>query len=220
MANSDVFTISALLILVMGAVCFYLYTRIKQTEKKLALVEGILLDLKTATEASFLDFPAATSYMLTKDLGDDTFNGMEAEDEDEDEDDDGGIEGGDDFPFEAEESSGNEQDIGTVNVTKSDNTMTVTEESTPAAEPPTKVQIHDIDLELMNVKELIAVARSKGLTVSKTMRKQQIIDAINAATVTVAATANVEEPIEEVSPDGFATESSLLTGSSLGSAPF
>ncbi len=216
MANSDVFTISALLILVMGAVCFYLYTRIKQTEKKLALVEGILLDLKTATEASFLDFPAATSYMLTKDLGDDTFNGMEEED-DEDEDEDGGIEGGDDFP---EESSGNEQDIGTINVTKSDNTMTVTEESTPAAEPPTKVEIHDIDLDLMNVKELIAVARSKGLTVSKTMRKQQIIDAINAATVMAAATTNIEEPIEEVSPDGFVTESSLLTGSSLGSAPF
>jgi hypothetical protein len=56
--SADTFTISAIVLLIMGAVCFYLFTRIKQVEKKLSLMEGILLDLKTANEAGFLGFPA------------------------------------------------------------------------------------------------------------------------------------------------------------------
>ena len=40
----------------------------------------------------------------------------------------------------------------------------------------------------------MAIARSKGLTISKTMRKQQIIDAINAAAaLPVMTTATIEE---------------------------
>ncbi len=196
----------------MGAVCFYLYTRIKQTEKKLALVEGILLDLKTATEASFLDFPAATSYMITKDVGDDGFNPLDDTESTGNEEQEDDTDEMDNFPFESEETNpGN-----TINVTKTD-TIVSAEPTIPATE--SVKESPDIDLELMNVKELIAVARSKGLTVSKTMRKQQIIDAINAATATATA-ATADEQLEEVSPDGFANESSLLTGSTLGSAPF
>lgn len=52
MANgiSDAFTIGVILLLIFGAVCFYLYTRIQQTEKRLNLCENILLDLKVAAE--------------------------------------------------------------------------------------------------------------------------------------------------------------------------
>jgi hypothetical protein len=47
---SDAFTIGVILLLIFGAVCFYLYTRIQQTEKRLNLCENILLDLKVAAE--------------------------------------------------------------------------------------------------------------------------------------------------------------------------
>ena len=210
MGSSDVFTITALLVLIMGAACFYLYTRIKQAEKKLALVEGILLDLKTATEASFMDFPAATSYLLAKDLG--------AEDDEEGEPfipEDITSLGG---PLRSNEEAafGDEEDDD------------IEELEPVASEPETPVQVNKVeemppaaalspDLELLNVKELMAIARSKGLTISKTMRKQQIIAAINAAAPLTTAT------IEDLSTshiDGVVAESDFMTGTTLESAPF
>lgn len=53
----DVFTVGIVLLLLIGAVAFYLYTRIAQVEKHMNLLESILLDLKVATENSFLGFP-------------------------------------------------------------------------------------------------------------------------------------------------------------------
>ena len=217
MGSSDVFTISALLVLIMGAACFYLYTRIKQTEKKLALVEGILLDLKTATEASFMDFPAATSYLLAKDLG---------AEEDEEE------------PFTPEDitylggplrSSFEEAEDSNETAAFGDEEDDNIEELEPVmAEPETPVQVNKVeempavalapDLELLNVKELMAIARSKGLTISKTMRKQQIIDAINAAAHMTIATIDDAAPQSNV--DGVVVESEFMTGTTLDSAPF
>ncbi len=196
MGSSDVFTISALLVLIMGAACFYLYTRIKQAEKKLALVEGILLDLKTATEASFMDFPAATSYLLAKDLG-------AEEDEEEafipESSDESHVAFEDDDEVEDLEAVHEEEEVTPVQVNK-------VEEILPAAEAVTP------DLELLNVKELMAIARSKGLTISKTMRKQQIIDAINSASTTAIA--------EEATVDGVVAEPEFISGTTLEPAPF
>jgi len=211
MASSDVFTISALLVLIMGAVCFYLYTRIKQVEKKVTLVEGILLDLKTATEASFMDFPAASSYMLAKDIGED--------------EDDTSVEEGEPFIPQAQ-VSGSTPD-SPVSVIKPFDMNEITEETAeesfvPATsvmnDTPVPVTINkvdeeaveevetELDLELLNVKELIAIARSKNLPVSRTMRKQQLIELINTGNSS-ALLATTEEPI-------------TMTGSSLTAAPF
>ena len=75
------------------------------------------------------------------------------------------------------------------------------------------------DLELLNVKELMAIARSKGLTISKTMRKQQIIDAINAAAaLPVMTTATIDDNSGDV--DGTIAESTFINGTTLDSAPF
>ena len=49
---SDSLTIGILLILVFGAVSFYLYSRMGQNEKRLGLLENLLLTLKMSTEAS------------------------------------------------------------------------------------------------------------------------------------------------------------------------
>ncbi len=211
MGSSDLFTISALLVLIMGAACFYLYTRIKQAEKKLALVEGILLDLKTATEASFMDFPAATSYLLAKDLG--------AED-DEDvipESSSNDLWTGEDNEeteinaFEEDDDGVEDLESAPVQVTKVEEEDKVVE-LTPADE---EVIPTTPDLELLNVKELMAIARSKGLSISKTMRKQQIIDAINAASALTVATVDETGSIE-----GATTEPSFISGTSLECAPF
>ncbi len=219
MASSDVFTISALLVLIMGAVCFYLYTRIKQVEKKVTLVEGILLDLKTATEASFMDFPAASSYMFAKDIGQDD----DSEEEDEDQ---GELDASDEAPFEPEDELRDESGpIETVHITK-----IVEEEpqeapvsaaaAAPADDEYKSVQVSKPDtitnnLEMLNVKELSAIARSKGIAVSKSMKKQQLIELIGAKGSESAEIA--AEPME----DSFAADSDLLGGSSaLAGAPY
>ncbi len=229
MASSDIFTISALLVLIMGAVCFYLYTRIKQVEKKVTLVEGILLDLKTATEASFMDFPAASSYMLAKDIG-----------EEEDEvDAEAEVEAEEPFipqaqaqvvesspssspksaikPFEMEEvtdiSEVAEEEAAfvpaaavTINKVEEDTPTAVVEADAPVMEAIDETPDDQVNLELLNVKELIAIARSKNLPVSRTMRKQQLIELINTGNTSTLMQSN-EEPI-------------TMTGSSLTAAPF
>jgi hypothetical protein len=50
---NDSLVVGVLLFLVFGAVSFYLYSRITQSEKRVSLLENLLLDLKISTEASF-----------------------------------------------------------------------------------------------------------------------------------------------------------------------
>jgi hypothetical protein len=47
----DALTVGILLTLVFGAVCFYLYSRLTQNEKRVGLLENLLLSLKLSTEA-------------------------------------------------------------------------------------------------------------------------------------------------------------------------
>lgn len=47
---SETLTFGLILLLLVGSVCLYLYTRIQQVEQKLSLVESILLELKMTSE--------------------------------------------------------------------------------------------------------------------------------------------------------------------------
>lgn len=51
---SDTLTMGIVLALVFGSLLFYLYSRLLQVEKRMALTENILLDLKMATENTLL----------------------------------------------------------------------------------------------------------------------------------------------------------------------
>ena len=51
---SEAALLGVVLFLVFGAACYYLYMRIEQTEKKVGVMENILLDLKVATENTLL----------------------------------------------------------------------------------------------------------------------------------------------------------------------
>ncbi len=212
MANPDVFTIGAILILIVGAACFYLYTRIKQVEKKVALVEGILLDLKMAAEASFLDFPARRP-------GDN-----DEEDEEDDDDEETPFlptlpEEESDLPVDEliETLPGEEQPTKHIEITEF-KPETEGEDAEEAGSPTiTSVQVTKSnesvtpDLESMSVKELQSLAKSKGITVGKAMRKNDIIKAIQSTTP------SAESLIEEFSkePDAISATSSLMTAGSL-----
>lgn len=51
---NDSLTVALLLIMIFGSTAFYLYTRLLQNEKRVALLENLLLTLKMSTEASFM----------------------------------------------------------------------------------------------------------------------------------------------------------------------
>jgi len=51
---NDSVTVGILLVMIFGSVSFYLYTRLVQNEKRVALLENLLLSLKMNTEASFM----------------------------------------------------------------------------------------------------------------------------------------------------------------------
>jgi hypothetical protein len=54
---SDGVTIGVVLLLLFGALFFYLWLRIQQVEKRNVLLENILLDLKLTTESTMGEFP-------------------------------------------------------------------------------------------------------------------------------------------------------------------
>ncbi len=204
MANPDVFTIGAILILIVGAACFYLYTRIKQVEKKVALVEGILLDLKMAAEATFLDFPARRP-----DTDDD-------EDEEEDEEETPFLptlpeEEADMTTVEAEELPVDEQPTKHIEITE----YKAEDEEEAPVQPVQVTKSNELpDLEAMSVKELQALAKSKGITVGKTMRKNDIIKAIQSSSESAPNAATLVEEFS-AEPSGISATSSLMTAGSL-----
>jgi len=50
----DSLTVGIILTLIFGAVCFYLYSRMNQNEKRVGLLENLLMSLKISTEASMM----------------------------------------------------------------------------------------------------------------------------------------------------------------------
>lgn len=57
MVLSESITVAILLTLVFGAVCFYLYTRVTYSEKRVMLIESILLDIKMNMENMMKEEP-------------------------------------------------------------------------------------------------------------------------------------------------------------------
>lgn len=211
-AIGDTLTISVFIALIIGALCFYLFTRIKQVEKKLALMEGILLDLKTATESSFPDFPAPSSRLAADDEDEEDeepFIPMLAESD--------GIESEEvQFPGDVVHTDiASPADTRTIDLSE----LPATEETEDAASSPT-VQVNKVaedataatDLEAKSVAELAAIARAKGISGAGKMRKQQLIEVLKASeSITNAA------PME--GPDGIDAKSTLIEGTSLLSSP-
>jgi hypothetical protein len=199
---TDALTISAIMLCIVGAVCFYLYTRIKQVEKKVSLMEGILFDIKTAAETGFIGFPAPEA---------DDDDDAEAESEAEDEFIPTLIE--ETLPSVKEETlDAAAEEIRRVEVAAAPLTFDEDEATDLLAETETKsVQVNKLgdeaDLESMSVADLASLARSKGITGTSKMRKPQLITAIKG----------VAEAVEDV--EGVNAGSSLIGGSSLMGSP-
>jgi len=166
---SDSLTIGILLILIFGAVSFYLYSRLSQNEKRVSLLENLLLTLKMNTEASLggPEFVEAISSATPLSDGD-----VEA------------------YSENREAAYSNSSDVDAADAANAvDAADTVDAVDANAEEEASKLlrslstgvekkeRTMDANYESMSVKELQALARQRGLT-GVPKHKRDLIDAL------------------------------------------
>uniref|UniRef100_A0A6C0KQD1 Rho termination factor-like N-terminal domain-containing protein n=1 Tax=viral metagenome TaxID=1070528 RepID=A0A6C0KQD1_9ZZZZ len=180
---SDTLTAVLVIVLLFGAVCIYLYTRIQQAEQKITLLESILLDLKMSTEFnSYSELPA-------EEVGNDKPSTANAN----------GVEEShyapfDEGPHDSEESN-----------------QESNKESDAPSTPPAAEEVHDLEpytsfdgsgnhedallsdpiqtetkslsvqYDSMTLKELQSLAKTRGITGASTMKKGSILEALKTS---------------------------------------
>ena len=178
MAFTDATVVGITLLMLLGAVAYYLYHRIDMVERKLGLMENILLDLKVATEQTLL----ASSEPPERDVG--PRQGLYAE-----------------LSESQEERKYNpptprtSEDQGEVFPMSNEGARELFVDTQPRARtPPQSVQVSredrpsvtaaaagssvSVNYEAMTYKELTALAKQRGLSGLRNASKAQVIDAI------------------------------------------
>jgi len=163
----DSLTIGILLTLIFGAACFYLYSRLSQNEKRVSLLENLLLNLKMSTEASMMgpDMVEPTSSPAPLETGDvDEVSEVEYADI---------LKG---IPAVVSEVVA-DADVD-VNLNANANAEAEAEEAfLRSAASVTPVRKMDANYESMSLKELQALARQRGLN-GIPSRKRELVDAL------------------------------------------
>jgi flagellar motor switch/type III secretory pathway protein FliN len=168
---SDSLTIGLVLALVFGALCFYLYTRIGQMEKRVSLTENILLDLKIATENTIMSMAAPPGgsqgswqqeHEVDHQVGEQEQNHEEAH--------------GQSLDSEVEQVP--DEEFYKQVLEQSQSQPQPNEELTPLNDVPTTTAKVDVNYEAMTLKELKALAKQRGVTVATASHKKDVIDAL------------------------------------------
>jgi hypothetical protein len=143
--------IGVITLLIVAASTFYLYSRLVYSERKISLMENLLLDIKMAME-------------------------MEREVQHDTNDDDSSniIEP----VFETVEKDDTEY---YTNVLTNTTTTDKVEASSPSEELATEEVAADVKYESLSREDLVALAEKKGLRVQKRLNKQQIINLVQDA---------------------------------------
>lgn len=160
MTISDTLTVALVLVLLIGSIALYLYTRIQQAEQKLSLLEGILLDLKMSSEVkSYSELPA---HDLAHDLRDHTDTYAPYEDAHE-------LNLSMNKPIQEVDDVNESNENVEINIDQYKSVVSEAIES-------------NVSYESMTLKELQSLAKSRGVS-SSSMKKGQVIEALKAADV-------------------------------------
>ena len=162
---SDTLTIGVLLVLLFGSISLYLYTRIQQAEQKIHLLESILLDLKMSAEIkSYTELPAddlhETSAFEPATANDTVNDDYVALDDVE-------------SPITEYTSLDESEPVTEDAVITLDESM----EGVTSAISAAPSVVYDS----MTLKELQALARSRGITGAGSMKKGPIIEALKTS---------------------------------------
>jgi hypothetical protein len=164
---SDSLTIGILLILVFGAAAFYLYSRLTQTDKRLSLMENVLLTLKMSTEASMMGPDSVEPVSMPSPLQADDVDEVDEEQYAEM------------LKNAAVGSPSASEEAAAEELLRSIPTPLTEAASASAEATPRKM---DANYESMSLKELQALAKTRGLAVgAKSTKKRELIDLLKRA---------------------------------------
>ena len=149
---NDSLLIAILLLLIFGAVSFYLYSRTSQTEKRLGLLENLLLQIKISTEASLEGPDSVEPISEGVPLTEDDVESVDAEEYSE---------------------MLKEIPIHTRTIPDVEQEEEEGEEEKPK---PTPVSMVDVNYEAMSLNELKTLAKQKGFTGVQSKKKRELID--------------------------------------------
>lgn len=194
---TDSVTIGIILMLIFGAVSFYLYSRLAQNEKRVGLLENLLMTLKLSTEASLLgpEFVEPISNPAALDTTDiDEVSEGEYED----------ILKNLGEPVATQKPSPPAESLGQEDMSA----LLRSVDTTTTPEPPVR-RTMDANYESMSLKELNALAKERGIT-GVPNRKRDLIDALKkqgeaVPTAPVPLTSAVDEleGVEQAPSGGF-----------------
>ena len=198
---SDSLTIGILLILVFGAAAFYLYSRLTQTDKRLSLMENVLLTLKMSTEASMMGPDSVEPVSMPSPLQADDVDEVDEEQYAE---------------MLKHAAVGSSSGLA---ASPSASEEAAAEELLRSIPTPTAAVIEatprkmDANYESMSLKELQALAKTRGLAGgAKTTKKRELIDYLKRAGAVPDEAPQPLGPqpgdlqVEAVEADGFTVE--------------
>lgn len=217
---SDTLTVGLVLVLLFGSIAIYLYTRIQQAEQKISLLESILLDIKMSSEirsynelpASNLDTTNQAEYTSFNDsdvewypgssLSDTTVNTATI-----------ATRSPPNSPAQSVSSKEEDNDIEEVDINNDieqyksviagavDNIEITPTQSSFTAETIESLKV-SINYESMTIKELQALAKSRGISGAGSMKKNAIVEALKTS-----------DRIQPVEPGSLGISSFLETSS-------
>lgn len=195
---SDTLTVGLVLILLFGSIALFLYTRVQQAEQKMSLLESILLNLKIASEVkAYDDLPEDDVHVAAEpvvnnscvvDVRPATPTESVSEKKEEAY-----------TPFEEEDA----HPVDTPSENKDEVYAPFEDVEEPSSASLSELPISSSvsqEYNQMTVKELQALAKMRGLTISASAKKAGIIEALKAA---------------EQSPSGSLSSSALLENPSM-----
>lgn len=189
---SETMVVAFLGFLVLGAMAFYFYARIMYTEKKIGLLESVLLDIKMTmeTEAAPTNWTGGAKKMKP----------MPEEEE---------------APAPAAETETNEivTDVAYYNSVLADASTDLS--GTEAVVDASEEDVAEVDYDAMNRDELGALAEKRGLRVTKRMTKSTVVNLLREADKNSSVTQESGKDVVEGSNSSLGGIESLDGGAPL-----
>lgn len=212
---SDTLTVGLVLVLLFGSIALYFYTRIQQAEQKISLLESILLDLKMSMEVkSYTRLPAEEEEDLHQ-VGSTVHQDEYRPFSDEVENIETVMESVKPSSPAPSVSSKSEEEVADEKAEAESEVEQYKSVIAEAVKDQGETMVPDVskvsvNYESMTLKELQALAKSRGIMGANSMKKNSIIEALKTSDKVLANT-----PVESGSLNALGTGTFLET-----SAPF
>lgn len=176
---SDALTIGIVITLVFGALFFYLYSRLSQNEKRVSLIENILLDLKMSADAGWGVHGTGPESGEEESMTVDQVKPVSAPEPLASDD----VDTTDENMYKDILAQTNAPDVNLASGTSIDEVKSFDLSPSKSSSPKASVQVTKVqpNYESMSNKELKSLAKQRGINVPSAAGKKEIIAALRKA---------------------------------------